>query len=49
MNIAPVKITESVVEETALAWFEELGYTLALGPDISPDGTSCECWVSKII
>ena len=49
MSTKPAKITESVVEETALAWFEELGYTHALGLDISPDGTSCECWMPKII
>ncbi len=49
MNIAPVKTTELVMEEAALVWFEELGYTPAFGPDISPDGSSCERWVSEII
>lgn len=29
---------ESVVEDAALAWFEELGYTVLHGPDISPGG-----------
>ena len=42
MSTKPAKITESVVEETALTWFENLGYVTAFGPDISPDGLSCE-------
>src|ERR1700731_4617124 len=29
--------TESHVEEAALAWFAELGYTVLNGPDIAPD------------
>lgn len=36
------KITESVVEHTALGWFASLGYLTAFGPDISPDGPACE-------
>lgn len=35
-------LTESVVEEAALAWLESLGYTLAYGPDIAPDGIAPE-------
>ena len=31
-------LTESVVEEATLAWLEGHGYTVAYGPDISPDG-----------
>lgn len=31
-----VKLSESVVEETALTWFESLGYTVESGPAISP-------------
>lgn len=30
--------TEDVVEQAALAWFENLGYELVYGPDIAPDG-----------
>ena len=30
------RITESVVEEAALSWFEELGYAVLSGPDIAP-------------
>ncbi|MGH7798431.1 MAG: hypothetical protein ACREQ2_26505 [Candidatus Binatia bacterium] len=30
--------TESVVEDTALAWLESLGYAIKHGPDISPVG-----------
>lgn len=29
---------ESQLEEAALEWFEELGYTIIFGPDISPEG-----------
>lgn len=29
---------ESQLEEAALEWFEELGYEVVFGPDISPDG-----------
>jgi type I restriction enzyme R subunit len=31
-------ITESVVEEAALVWLEELGYEILNGPEIAPDG-----------
>jgi hypothetical protein len=34
------KITESAVEETAITWFEELGY--AYGPAITGDGLERE-------
>jgi hypothetical protein len=29
-------VTESVVEDAALAWLESLGYTIKHGPDITP-------------
>lgn len=32
------RITESVVEDAALAWLEDLGYAIKHGPDISPGG-----------
>lgn len=32
------RITESVVEDAALAWLEGLGYGIKHGPDISPAG-----------
>lgn len=35
-------IAESHVEEAALAWLAELGYTTASGPDIGPDGANME-------
>lgn len=35
-------ITESLVEEAALAWLQEVGYTLAWGPDLAPDGLAPE-------
>lgn len=31
-----IPLSESVVEEAALAWFEELGYERLYGPDIAP-------------
>lgn len=30
------RITESTVEEAALAWFEGLGYAVLNGPEIAP-------------
>jgi type I restriction enzyme R subunit len=36
------KISESVVEETALAWFEALGYAVESGPAISPGEPGAE-------
>ncbi len=35
-------IAESHVEEAALAWLAELGYAVAGGPDIGPDGGKAE-------
>ena len=35
-------IAESHVEEAALAWLEELGYGIASGLDIGPDGSTPE-------
>jgi len=35
-------ITENLLEQTALNWFESLGWQTASGPDISPDGPACE-------
>lgn len=35
-------IAESHVEEAALEWLEALGYAIAHGPDISPDGAAPE-------
>jgi len=43
------KIAESVVEESTLAWFEELGWSVLHGPDITPGepaaerGFYCQC------
>ncbi|MCG2716163.1 MAG: hypothetical protein L6422_07750 [Candidatus Marinimicrobia bacterium] len=36
------KITESAIEETALAWLDELGYTVRFGPDIAFDSPQPE-------
>jgi type I restriction enzyme, R subunit len=35
-------ITESELEATALEWFQNLGYKLVFGPDISPEGDTVE-------
>jgi len=36
------KIAESDVEEAALSWLEGLGYAVAAGPDLGPDGSAPE-------
>jgi type I restriction enzyme, R subunit len=33
---------ESTVEEAALAWFGELGYATAFGPDLAPGEPAAE-------
>lgn len=35
-------ITETTLEQTALDWFDSLGWKTAFGPEISPDGLACE-------
>ena len=30
-------VSESVIEQAALAWMESIGYSIAHGPDIAPD------------
>ena len=35
-------VTESVVEQAALAWLESAGWTIAHGPDIAPDMPAAE-------
>jgi len=35
-------VTESVVEEAALAWLEGVGWRVAHGPDIVPDMSAAE-------
>jgi len=35
-------LTESVVEQAALAWLESLGYTILLGPEIAPGELQAE-------
>lgn len=34
--------TESILEQAALEWLGELGYAIAFGPDMAPDGTTPE-------
>jgi len=36
------KLTESVIEQAALAWLESLGYKIIFGPDIAPDMPAAE-------
>jgi type I restriction enzyme R subunit len=36
------KTSEIILEETALEWFDFLGWEVAFGPDISPDGPACQ-------
>lgn len=35
-------VSESVIEQATLAWFESLGYAVLLGPDIAPGEPSAE-------
>jgi type I restriction enzyme, R subunit len=37
-----VNLNESIVEDAALQWFGELGYTLAHGPDLAPGEPAAE-------
>lgn len=36
------RIAESEVEDAALAWLEELGWSVAYGPDIAPETPDAE-------
>jgi type I restriction enzyme R subunit len=36
------KTSETTLEQTALGWFESLGWQIAFGPDLNPDGPDCE-------
>lgn len=36
------RFTESTVEEAALMWFEELGYSVLSGPEIAPEEPAAE-------
>ena len=36
------RFTESVVEEAALVWFDSLGWTVKLGPNIAPGELAAE-------
>ena len=40
-------VTESVVEDAALAWLENLGYAVLHGPDISPGGDTLTLALSQ--
>ena len=45
-------ITESTVEDAALAWLGELGYTVLHGPEIEPEGPREErvnAWLGRIL
>ena len=35
--------TESIVEEAALEWLQQVGYTTIGGPDIAPGEPAAEC------
>ena len=35
-------LDESIVEQSALDWFQSLGYTVSHGPHIAPGGASAE-------
>ncbi len=40
--MSPFKFTESDLEVATLEWLEELGYSIAFGPNLAPDGESPE-------
>ena len=37
-----MNLNESIVEEAALEWFEELGYTIGHGPQVGPGEPAAE-------
>jgi hypothetical protein len=39
---APMTLNESIVEEAALGWFQELGYALLPGPQLAPGESAAE-------
>ena len=41
-SVHPSSFSESVVEDATLDWFAELGYTIAHGPDLAPEGSAAE-------
>ena len=41
------RFTESDVEQAALAWLEAIGWQIAHGPDISPDGDTLTLALSQ--
>lgn len=41
-RVMSVQFSESVVEEAALGWLENMGYQVLHGPDIGPDGPQAE-------
>ena len=43
----PQGVTESVVEQAALAWLEALGFAVGYGPDISPGGDTLTLSLSQ--
>ena len=40
--------TESVVEQAALAWLHDLGYTIIHGPDIAPGEPFAEQFLTEV-
>ena len=41
-------LTESIVEEAALAWLESLSYTILHGPDIAPGEPFAERFLTEV-
>ena len=40
--MSDIGVTESVIEQAALAWLESLAWRIAHGPDIAPDTPNAE-------
>ena len=40
--MSDIGVTESVIEQAALAWLESMGWRIAYGPEIAPDTSSAE-------
>jgi len=48
MNMANSPFPESIVEQAALAWLQDLGYTILHGPDIALGEPSARQFLTEV-